>query len=56
MALLDHLRDCQKEDYTDRLTYRYGRDFLSHVEIYNWFNDHAVVHKTLLDEEELEDQ
>ena len=56
MALLDHLRDCRKEDYTDRLTYRYGEDFLSHIEIYNWFNDHAVVHKTLIDEQELDDQ
>ncbi len=56
MALLDHLRDCQNEDYTDRLTHRYGPDFLSHAAIYNWFNDHAMVHKQLINEEDLEDQ
>ncbi|MCL5946061.1 MAG: hypothetical protein M1472_04320 [Planctomycetes bacterium] len=54
MALLDHLRDCLHEEYTDRLVQRYGFDFLSNTEIYNWFNDHAVVHKTLIHEEELE--
>lgn len=56
MALLDHLRDCLNEDYTDRLMNRYGRDFLAHDHIYDWFNDHALLEKRLIHEEELDDQ
>ena len=56
MTLLDHLRDCRNEDYTGRLAGRYGADFLSHPQIYNWFNEHALVEKRLIEEEELDDQ
>jgi hypothetical protein len=53
MTLLDHLRDCQKKDYTAELKAEYGPDFLNHAFIYNWFNIHAMIERHYVSEEEL---
>jgi len=55
MTLLDHLRDCRKKDFTKELIKLYGEDFLSHAEIHDWFNVHAMVIRHYLAEEEIED-
>ena len=53
MALLDHLRDCRKTDYSNQLKKEYSNDFLNHPRIYNWFNLHATIERHYLAEEEL---
>ena len=55
MTLLDHLRDCGGHDYSQELRGRYGNDFLSHPEIYEWFNEHGLVDTQLTDEFALDD-
>lgn len=54
MALLDHLRDCLQTDFSDELRAAYHDDFLKHPEIYNWYNQHALIERHFLAEEELE--
>jgi hypothetical protein len=58
MTLLDHLRDCGgagvPEDPSPELQNRYGRDFLNHPEIYNWYNQHALIERHFLAQEELD--
>ncbi|HVS70384.1 MAG TPA: hypothetical protein VHQ47_03930 [Phycisphaerae bacterium] len=54
MALLDHLRDCQGEDHSDELRKKYGDDFLNHAQIYDWYNQHALIERHFLAEEEVE--
>ncbi len=56
MSLLDHLRDCRGHDYSAELRQRYGSDFLNDPRISEWFREHGVVNRTLLREEELEEQ
>jgi hypothetical protein len=54
MTLLDHLRDCMKKDFSPELSAEYGKDFLNHALIYNWYNVHALVERHFLAEEEIE--
>ena len=54
MALLDHLRDCRQTDFSEQLRTEYQQDFLNHKEIYNWYNQHALIERHFLAEEELE--
>jgi len=66
MALLDHLRDCQGvsdsplgkssagKDFSEELRETYGNDFLNHSLIYNWYNQHALVERHFVAQEELE--
>ena len=54
MSLLDHLRDCGKKDHSDELRQIYGDDFLNHPQIYDWYNEHALIERHFLAQEELE--
>lgn len=64
MALLDHLRDCEAAagegagaggvDFSAALRVEYGEDFLNHTLIYNWYNEHALIERHFIAEEELE--
>ncbi len=54
MALLDHLRDCRGMDYSEALRREYGKDFLNHPLIYNWYNVNALIERHFIAEEELE--
>jgi hypothetical protein len=54
MTLLDHLRDCQKNDFSAELRAEYGADFLNHPFIYQWFNVHATIERHYVSEEELD--
>lgn len=54
MALLDHLRDCQKTDFSDTLRESYGADFLNHPHIWEWYNVHALVEREFIGEDELD--
>jgi hypothetical protein len=58
MTLLDHLRDCPgpggKKDYSEELKGQYGEDFLKHAQIWVWYNEHALVERHYLAEEEVE--
>jgi len=54
MALLDHLRDCQRTDLSETLRGQFGNDFLNHKQIHEWYNVHATIERTLVAEEELE--
>jgi hypothetical protein len=64
MTLLDHLRDCPGgegdgheaggRDYSEALRKEYGRDFLNHPLIYNWYNEHALIERHFVAQEELE--
>jgi hypothetical protein len=61
MALLDHLRDCPQLaadgkgfDYSDELRKIYSADFLNHPRIYIWYNEHALIERHFLAQEELE--
>lgn len=56
MSLLDHLRDCQQTDLADALRAQYGRDFLNHQFIYEFFNTHALIERTLLAQEDLDEE
>jgi hypothetical protein len=54
MSLLDHLRDCGGHDFSDELRQEYDTDFLNHPLIYNWYNQHALIERHFLAQEELE--
>jgi hypothetical protein len=54
MALLDHLRDCLKKDFSDELRAEYHDDFLNHPAIYNWYNQHALIERHFVALEEVE--
>ena len=54
MALLDHLRDCLHRDFSDELRTTYNADFLNHPQIYDWYNQHALIERHFLAQEELE--
>jgi hypothetical protein len=68
MTLLDHLRDCPAirsddasaeakkagHDFSEELISTYGSDFLNHSLIYNWYNEHALIERHFLAQEELE--
>jgi hypothetical protein len=54
MTLLDHLRDCRREDHSAALRLEYGNDFLNHPVIYAWYNQHALVERHFVAQEELE--
>src|SRR4051812_39307819 len=54
MSLLDHLRDCLGKDFSAELRGIYKDDFLNHPEIYNWYNQHALIERHFLAQEELE--
>lgn len=66
MALLDHLRDCTAlrgvggtrpgigHDFSDQLRNDYGDDFLNDAHIYNWYNEHGLIERHFLAQEELE--
>jgi hypothetical protein len=65
MTLLDHLRDCgvaaAKEaaeggggDHSRHLRQEFGEDFLNHPSIYTWYNQHALIERHFLAQEELE--
>lgn len=41
-------------DFSDDLRQEYGPDFLNHPLIYNWYNQHALVERHFLAQEELE--
>jgi hypothetical protein len=53
MALLDHLRDCAATDFSQELRSRFGKDFLNHPNIHEWFSIHAMVESRLVAQEEL---
>jgi len=55
MSLLDHLRDCVETDLSPTLRDQYGDDFLNHPRIWEFFNTHALVERTLLRQEDLEE-
>jgi hypothetical protein len=68
MTLLDHLRDCPNVrrrgaaagaktagyDFSDELRNQFGSDFLNHPQVYNWYNEHALIERHFLAQEELE--
>ena len=54
MSLLDHLRDCVQKDFSVELRGIYKNDFLNHPQIYDWYNQHALIERHFLAEEELE--
>ena len=54
MTLLDHLRDCQHHDFSEQLIEQYGNDFLNHPQIYNWYNENALIERHFIAQEELE--
>jgi hypothetical protein len=54
MTLLDHLRDCQAKDYSEELRREFDGDFLNHPNIYNWYNQHALIERTFLAAEEVD--
>lgn len=54
MTLLDHLRDCQHNDFSAELRAEFGDDFLNNPSIYNWYNQHAVIERHFVAQEELE--
>ena len=54
MALLDHLRDCQRTDLSDSLRQTFGNDFLNHPQIYDWYNVHGLIERKLVAEEDLD--
>jgi hypothetical protein len=54
MTLLDHLRDCLHTDFSDPLRNDYGDDFLNHPLIYNWYNQHALVERHFLAQEDVD--
>ena len=54
MALLDHLRDCRKTDYSAELRQEFNEDFLNHPQIYNWYNQHALIERHFLAQEDVE--
>jgi hypothetical protein len=54
MALLDHLRDCERKDYSEELRGAYGQDFLNHPAVYDWYNVHAVIERHFVGQEDLE--
>ena len=52
MMLLDHLRDCQQTDLSPKLSAEFGRDFLKHPKIQEWFFIHATVERRVVAEED----
>jgi hypothetical protein len=54
MTLLDHLRDCQQHDFSEELRGQFGEDFLNHAQIYDWYNQHALIERHFVAQEELE--
>ena len=56
MTLLDHLRDCRQQDYTEELRTLYGTDFPNHPRISEFFNRHALIERTLLSQTDLEQE
>ena len=54
MALLDHLRDCVEVDCSQELAALYGADFLNHPQIYDWYNQHALIERHFLGAEDLD--
>lgn len=54
MTLLDHLRDCRHKDFSEELRTEFGDDFLNNPSIYNWYNQHAVIERHFVAQEELE--
>jgi hypothetical protein len=54
MTLLDHLRDCMNTDFSEALRAEFGEDFLNHLQIGNWYNQHALIERHFLGAEEVE--
>jgi hypothetical protein len=54
MALLDHLRDCRGEDFSQELRTSHGSDFLNHPQIYDWYNVHGLIERHFLGAEDLD--
>jgi len=54
MSLLDHLRDCRQTDFSTELRADFGEDFLNHERIFDWYNQHALIERHFVAEEELQ--
>jgi hypothetical protein len=54
MGLLDHLRDCRGKDFSEELRGAYGKDFLNHAQIYDWYNVHGLIERHFLGAEDLD--